>query len=194
MKATLNSKHQPKAAITAIFALLCIIITTIFSGGCSSSEESLETRVEVKVTTAGIESIPQEGSIELYFTVTPADTDFSYANGSYNARLYYATSKSRAFEAYVTEIKPTGNGRYKATITDRNNGEPFQTKVCLGIATNNSSSSIYFSNDFVIQNYEIEAGITTMSFLKSDNPSQFFDDFPRNFSLLGGVFGYLLTI
>ena len=159
-----------KTTLTLFFAYLALSLTTICSFGCSSSEESVTTSVEVKVVTSGIESIPQNGSIELTFTVTPPSTDFTYSNGSYNARLYYATSNGKAFEAYISDIKRVREGRYKATITDRNNGELFQTNVRIGITLNNSSNETYYSNIFCIQNHDIEAGITTMSFLKSDNP------------------------
>ena len=159
-----------KSTLTLFFAYLVLSLTAICSFGCSSSEESVTTSVEVKVVTSGIESIPQNGSIELTFTVTPPSTDFTYSNGSYNARLYYATSNGKAFEAYISDIKRVSEGRYKATITDRNNGELFQTNVRIGITLNNSSNETYYSNIFCIQNHDIEAGITTMSFLKSDNP------------------------
>ena len=159
-----------KSTLTLFFAYLALSLTAICSFGCSSSEESVTTSVEVKVVTSGIESIPQNGSIELTFTVTPPSTDFTYSNGSYNARLYYATSNGKAFEAYISDVKRVSEGRYKATITDRNNGELFQTNVRIGITLNNSSNETYYSNIFCIQNHDIEAGITTMSFLKSDNP------------------------
>lgn len=171
MKTNFTLNLKPKAVVKMLFTLFVLLAVAIFSAGCSSSESVEREEVSVKVATSGIESIPQNGSIELYFTVSPADADFAYSNGSYNARLYYAASKGRVFEAYITEVKPAGNGRYKATITDRNNGELFQTNVCIGVTLNNAASSTYFSNIFCIQNHDIEAGITTMSFLKQDNPT-----------------------
>ena len=171
MNSTPTHQAQSKSLVTLSLALLALVATTLFSGGCSSSSDvGAEEDVRVTVTTSGIESIPQGGSIELLFSVTPANADFTYSNGSYNARLYYASSKSRAFEAYITDIKRAGDGRYKATIADRNNGELFQTNVCIGI-TLNGSGSTHYSNVFCVQNHDIEAAITTMSFLKSDNPS-----------------------
>lgn len=170
MGTNLNLKTKLAGSLNLFFACLALILTTLFSFGCSSSEENITTNVEVKVATSGIESIPQNGSIELAFTVTPPSTDFTYSNGSYNARLYYATSNSKAFEAYISDIKRVGDGRYKAAISDRNDGELFQTNVRIGITLNNGKNDTYYSNIFCIQNHDIETGITTMSFLKSDNP------------------------
>lgn len=164
-------KKQSRDITTRLLTILTLIVTTIFSVGCSSSSETDTTKsVSIKVETSGIESIPQGGSIELYFTVAPANADFTYSNGSYNARLYYATSKGRVFEAYITDINRVSEGRYKATVAERNNGELFQTNVCLGITLSDSGSTFY-SNVFCVQNHDIEAGITTMSFLKIDNPT-----------------------
>ena len=65
----------------------------ILSFGCSKSDEGVDTpsAVEVRVETSGAETLSSEKGLGLMLKVSPADTDFTYANGSYNVKLFYRT-------------------------------------------------------------------------------------------------------
>lgn len=167
MKEAKTHISQLKTRIAYLLYFAISLFTAYALIGCSSSDEVTNDTISIKVESSGIESIPQNGSIELYFSVSPANADFTYSNGTYDARLYYYSSKGKAFEAYISSVENVGNGRYKSLIIDRNDDELFQINVCIGVTV---SGSTYYSDMFCIQNHDIEAGIKTMSFLKENNP------------------------
>lgn len=146
-------------ALAAVFAL---------TSGCSKSEtESEGAAVKVAVEGDAVTVVPRGQSVEVYFTVSPADTDFRYSNGNYNVRLCYASSKASVAEVYVSETSPVGNGRYKARITDRSDGKSYRIDVCMSIIADKGA---HYSEPFCIQNSEQKSGISAVRFLKRDNP------------------------
>lgn len=73
-----------------IVLCLSIVAVLFFSFGCSKSGESTSTsldKIEVRVETSGAETISSSKDLEVMLKVSPADTDFTYANGSYNVRM-----------------------------------------------------------------------------------------------------------
>lgn len=156
-----------------IITLICIAAATLLSYSCSKSDDTDangSSDVSVYVDTSGAETISEGGSIEITFKVTPANLDFTYTNGSYNARLYYASNKGAVSELYLSKISSSGSGYYKATINDRSNGKKFMHNICLGVTTSSPTSKIIFSNVFSVQNFDLEVGLASLSFLKSENP------------------------
>ena len=180
----LSRKEMKKFSIKAegakakLFTALTVVIATLFSFGCSKSDEadnggsgnSNPSGVTITVETSGAEIIPESGKTEITFKVSPANTDFTYSNGSYNVRLFLASNKAIPKDLYLSDIISTGaKGTYRATINDRSGGKKIQYNICIGI-TLSGSSTVCYSNVFSVQNYEMQMGISAISFLKQENP------------------------
>ena len=169
---------KAEGAKAKLFAALTIASVALLSVGCSKSDEadnsgsgnSNPSGVTVTVETSGAEIIPAGGKLDVIFKVTPADANFTYSNGTYNARIYHASNKTNIKELYLSDITPTSTkGTYRATINDRSGGKNIQYNICIGI-TLSGSSTICYSNVFTAQNYEMQMGISAISFLKQENP------------------------
>lgn len=154
--------------------VLCLSLAAVlfFSFGCSKSGEGASAsldKVEVRVETSGAETISSSKDLEVMLKVSPADTDFTYANGSYNVKIYHAQTTRYVNEVYVSKVTKVSSGTYKVAIADRSGGENFMLNVSIGITTSNPSKT-YFSNAFTLKNYELTTGMVSMSFLKQTNP------------------------
>lgn len=150
------------------FVAIALAAAFALTSGCSKSEtENDGAAVKVALEGDAVTIVPRGQSVEVFFTVSPADTDFRYSNGNYNVRLCYASSKASVAEVYVSETSPVGNGRYKARITDRSDGKSYRIDVCLSIIADKGA---HYSEPFCIQNSEQKAGISAVRFLKRDNP------------------------
>ncbi len=163
-------KRLINTLLPAAVRLSCIasLVAAILAAGCSKSETDEKGGVTVAIDGGPVIVIPQDESTDIYFTVTPASADFTYGNGNYNIKLCYAASKGTVAEAYIANVSPVGNGRYKASLADRNGNKRYQTDVCLSIIV--SGKNIYYSEAFCIQNKNLQAGISSVSFLKKNNP------------------------
>lgn len=77
------------------FVAIALAAAFALTSGCSKSEtENDGAAVKVAVEGDAVTVVPRGQSVEVYFTVSPADTDFRYSNGNYNVRLCYASSKA----------------------------------------------------------------------------------------------------
>lgn len=161
-----------KCYFSARFVLwLSIFSMVILSFGCSKSDEGVDTpsAVEVRVETSGAETLSSEKGLELMLKVSPADTDFTYANGAYNVKLFYAQTNRFATEVYVSDVVKLSSGSYRITIADRSGGKNFMLNLCVGITTSNPTKTFY-SNTFTLNNYEMTTGLASLSFHKQSNP------------------------
>ncbi len=150
------------------FAAIALAIAFFVTVGCSKSDaENDSNPIRIAIEGDAVTVIPCGQSSEIYFTVDPASTDFTYSNGDYNVRLCYASSKTSVTEVYVSEISAAGSGRYKARLTDRSDGKSYRHDVCLCIVADKGA---HYSDPFCIQNSELAAGISAVRFLKRDNP------------------------
>ena len=151
----------------ALAATACLAMLLL--AGCKKSDKDTDTPVTVTVESSGIVAVADGESAEVAFTVSPADTDFAYGNGRYNARLCYAVNHSSTKEVYLESVTAAGDGRYKARIVNRNISEtPFRIDVRIFITT--SDGRTYMSGVFCVQNTEATTGISSLGFLRSDNP------------------------
>lgn len=152
----------------ALLPRTALLLAAIFALACSKSDTDGGGRIALAVEGDAVVVIPKGESVQIYFAVTPASTDFSYGNGNYNIRLCYAASKGVSAEAYVTDIVPAGSGRYRATLVDRNGDKSYRADVCLAITL--ADKSVHYSDAFCIRNSDVKAGISSVSFLKKHNP------------------------
>ena len=112
--------------------VLCLSLAAVlfFSFGCSKSGESTSTsldKVEVRVETSGAETISSSKDLEVMLKVSPADTDFTYANGSYNVRMswnYKAPDMVYREAHWFDRVSsPAGGGDKQGAFIDRGGGE-----------------------------------------------------------------------
>lgn len=151
----------------ALAATVCLALALL--AGCKSSEKGTDTPVTVTVESSGIVAVADGASAEVDFTVAPASTDFAYDSGRYNARLCYAVNHTATREVYLESVKPAGEGRYTARIVNRNiSDKPFRIDVRIFITT--ADGRTYMSGVFCVQNTEATTGISSIGFLRSDNP------------------------
>ncbi len=151
----------------ALAATVCLALALL--AGCKGSEKGSDTPVTVTVESSGIVAVADGASAEVDFTVAPASTDFAYDSGRYNARLCYAVNHTATREVYLESVKPAGEGRYTARIVNRNiSDKPFRIDVRIFITT--ADGRTYMSGVFCVQNTEATTGISSIGFLRSDNP------------------------
>ena len=144
-------------------------MTVLFAVGCKESGADSDIPVTITVENSGIVAVADGSSTEITFTVSPATTDFTYGNGIYNARLCYAVTHSATKEVYMDSVKAEGEGRYSARIVNRDLSDaPFRIDVRIFITT--SDDRTYMSDVFCVQNTEATTGISSVGFLKSNNP------------------------
>ena len=152
-----------------------VFMAVLFLAGCKSTDPGVDTPVAVTVESSGIVTVADGGSSDISFTVFPAETDFSYGgSGRYNVKLCYAANRNSTREVYIDGVKAAGGGRYTARIVSRNTSEtPFRIDVRIFITT--ADGRTYMSGVFCIQNSEATTGISSVGFLKDDNP-QLYED------------------
>ena len=161
-----------RAVAWAICSIACLAAMVL--SGCKGSDTDADIPVTVTVESSGIVSVADGSSIEVVFAVTPATTEFTFESGRYNAKLCYAATRNVPKEAYLESVRSLGGGRYAARITNRNTSETyFSIDVRIFITTNDGRT--YMSGVFCLQNTEAVTGISSVSFLKEDNP-QLSDD------------------
>ena len=72
-----------KSVILYALAAIAIAVSLFALGGCSKSEtEDIPDAVTVAVEGDAVTVIPNGRSTEMYFTVSPASTDFTYSSGN----------------------------------------------------------------------------------------------------------------
>lgn len=152
-----------------------VFMAVLFLAGCKSTDPGVDTPVAVTVESSGIVTVADGSSSDISFTVVPAETDFSYGgSGRYNVKLCYAANRNSTREVYIDGVKAAGGGRYTARIVSRNTSEtPFRIDVRIFITT--ADGRTYMSGVFCIQNSEATTGISSVGFLKDDNP-QLYED------------------
>lgn len=157
----------------AVAPAVCMAVLLL--AGCKSTDPGVDTPVAVTVESSGIVTVADGGSSDISFTVFPAETDFSYGgSGRYNVKLCYAANRNSTREVYIDGVKAAGGGRYTARIVSRNTSEtPFRIDVRIFITT--ADGRTYMSGVFCIQNSEATTGISSVGFLKDDNP-QLYED------------------
>lgn len=170
VRKVISRKHRAVAwAICSIACLAAMVLS-----GCKGSDTDADIPVTVTVESSGIVSVADGSSVEVVFAVTPATTEFTFESGRYNAKLCYAATRNVPKEAYLESVRSLGGGRYAARITNRNTSETyFSIDVRIFITTNDGRT--YMSGVFCLQNTEAVTGISSVSFLKEDNP-QLSDD------------------
>lgn len=157
-----------KSVILYALAAIALAVSLFALGGCSKSEtEDIPDAVTVAVEGDAVTVIPNGRSTEIYFTVSPVSTDFTYSSGNYNVRLCNASTHTTVAEVYISETQAVGGGRYKARLTDRSDGKSYRLDVCLCIVADKSA---YYSDPFCIRNSDVKVGISSVRFLRRDNP------------------------